>query len=302
MESTTTWLLTLGILSAVILVDLIIAVLRRNKETSIKEAAVWTVLYVSAAIVFGFLMPNWTPDPDAQKEFFAGWLTEYALSVDNIFVFIIILTHLKVQKEKQQLVLLLGIMLTIAIRGLLIPLGAALISRFASIFFLFGAFLIYTAYTLVKENEDDEWKEGRVVSALKARGFSTFTIALVALGLTNLVFSLDSIPAIFGLTKDPYIVTTANIFALMGLRQLYFLLEGLLARLIYLSKGLSFILAFIGVKMIMEAFHGIGVHEIAGVHIPEVTLEVSLGVIVASLLITTVASLTATRKDGTEII
>jgi tellurite resistance protein TerC len=229
-------------------------------------------------------------------------LTEYALSVDNIFVFIIILTHLKVQKEKQQLVLLLGIMLTIAIRGLLIPLGAALISRFASIFFLFGAFLIYTAYTLAKENEDDEWKEGRVVSALKARGFSTFTIALVALGLTNLVFSLDSIPAIFGLTKDPYIVTTANIFALMGLRQLYFLLEGLLARLIYLSKGLSFILAFIGVKMIMEAFHGIGVHEIAGVHIPEVSLEVSLGVIVASLLITTVASLTATRKGGGEII
>ncbi len=193
-------------------------------------------------------------------------------------------------------------MLTIAIRGLLIPLGAALISRFASIFFLFGAFLIYTAYTLAKENEDDEWKEGRVVSALKARGVSTFTIALVALGLTNLVFSLDSIPAIFGLTKDPYIVTTANIFALMGLRQLYFLLEGLLARLIYLSKGLSFILAFIGVKMIMEAFHGIGVDEIAGFHIPEVSLEVSLGVIVASLLITTVASLTATRKDGTEII
>ena len=259
------------------------------------------MFYIGTAIVFGVFLPNWS-SATGQKEFFAGWLTEYALSVDNIFVFIIILTHLKVQKEKQQLVLLLGIMLTIAIRGLLIPLGAALISRFASIFFLFGAFLIYTAYTLVKENEDDEWKEGRVVSALKARGFSTFTIALVALGLTNLVFSLDSIPAIFGLTKDPYIVTTANIFALMGLRQLYFLLEGLLARLIYLSKGLSFILAFIGVKMIMEAFHGIGVDEIAGFHIPEVSLEVSLGVIVASLLITTVASLTATRKDGTEII
>ena len=301
MESMTTWVVTIAVLSGVIIFDLLIAVLRRNKPTSILEAAFWTVFYIGTAIVFGVFLPNWSSET-GQKEFFAGWLTEYALSVDNIFVFIIILTHLKVQKEKQQLVLLLGIMLTIAIRGLLIPLGAALISRFASIFFLFGAFLIYTAYTLVKENEDDEWKEGRVVSALKARGFSTFTIALVALGLTNLVFSLDSIPAIFGLTKDPYIVTTANIFALMGLRQLYFLLEGLLARLIYLSKGLSFILAFIGVKMIMEAFHGIGVHEIAGVHIPEVTLEVSLGVIVASLLITTVASLTATHKDGNEII
>jgi tellurite resistance protein TerC len=301
MESTTTWVVTIAILAGVIIFDLLIAILRRNKPTSIFEAAFWTVFYIGTAIVFGAFLPNWS-SATGQKEFFAGWLTEYALSVDNIFVFIIILTHLKVQKEKQQLVLLLGIMLTIAIRGLLIPLGAALISRFASIFFLFGAFLIYTAYTLAKENEDDEWKEGRVVSALKARGFSTFTIALVALGLTNLVFSLDSIPAIFGLTKDPYIVTTANIFALMGLRQLYFLLEGLLARLIYLSKGLSFILAFIGVKMIMEAFHGIGVDEIAGFHIPEVSLEVSLGVIVASLLITTVASLTATRKDGTEII
>jgi tellurite resistance protein TerC len=212
------------------------------------------------------------------------------------------LTSLKVQKEAQQLVLLLGIMLTIAIRGLLIPLGAALIGSFSSVFFLFGAFLIYTAYTLAKENDDDEWKEGKVIAVLKKRGFSTFAIALVALGLTNLVFSLDSIPAIFGLTKDPYIVTTANVFALMGLRQLFFLLEGLLARLVFLSKGLSFILAFIGVKMVMEAFHGIGINDIAGVPIPEVSLEVSLGVIVASLLVTTVASLTATRKDGSEIV
>ena len=138
MVSISTWLLTLGILSAIILVDLIIAVLRRHQETSMKEAAIWTVIYVSTAIIFGYFMSNWTSNPDAQKEFFAGWLTEYALSVDNIFVFIIILTHLKVQKERQQLVLLLGIILTLAIRGLLIPLGAALVARFASIFFLFG--------------------------------------------------------------------------------------------------------------------------------------------------------------------
>jgi len=301
METTATWIITIGVLASVIVFDLVLAILRRNKPTTLFEASFWTVFYIGTAIVFGVFMPHWTSD-QGQKEFFAGWLTEYALSVDNIFVFIILLTQLKVQKEKQQLVLLLGIMLTIAIRGLLIPLGAALISRFSSIFFLFGAFLIYTAYKLAKENEDDEWKEGRVVTSLKARGLSIFTIALIALGLTNLVFSLDSIPAIFGLTKDPYIVTTANVFALMGLRQLYFLLEGLLARLVFLSKGLSFILAFIGAKMIMEAFHGIGIHQIAGVHIPEVSLEFSLGVIVASLAITTVASLTATRKDGTAIV
>ena len=301
MESMTTWLVTIAVLAAIIIFDLGIAVIRRNKVTTMGEASFWTVFYIGTAILFGILMPHWSSSV-GQKEFFAGWLTEYALSVDNIFVFIIILTSLKVQKEAQQLVLLLGIMLTIAIRGALIPLGAALIEKFASVFFLFGAFLIYTAYTLAKESEDDEWKEGKVVAVLKKRGFSIFTIALVALGLTNLVFSLDSIPAIFGLTKDPYIVTTANVFALMGLRQLFFLLEGLLARLVFLSKGLSFILAFIGVKMIMEALHGIGIDEISGVHIPEVSLEVSLGVIVASLIVTTVASLTATRKDGSEIV
>ncbi|NCW91873.1 MAG: TerC family protein [Actinobacteria bacterium] len=301
METTTTWVITIAVLAVVILFDLGIAVIRRKKATSMLEASFWTVFYIATALVFGALLPHWVSN-EGQKEFFAGWLTEYALSVDNIFVFIIILASLKVQKEAQQLVLLLGIMLTIAIRALLIPLGAALISRFASIFFLFGIFLIYTAWQLAKGNEEEEWKEGKVVGVLKKRGFSTFAIALVALGLTNLVFSLDSIPAIFGLTKDPYIVTTANVFALMGLRQLYFLLEGLLTRLVFLSKGLSFILGFIGTKMIMEAFHGIGIHDIAGVHIPEVGLELSLGVIIGSLAITTVASLTATRKDGSEII
>jgi len=290
-----TWLITIGILAFVILFDLAIAIVRRNKPTSLLEASLWTIFYIGAAIVFGTLLPTWATE-QGQKEFFAGWLTEYALSVDNIFVFIIILGHLHVKKEKQQLVLLLGIMLTIVMRGALIPLGAALIAKFASIFFLFGAFLIYTAIELSKEsNDESEWKEGRIVEKMKARGISTFAIALVALGLTNLVFSLDSIPAIFGLTKNAYIVTTANIFALMGLRQLYFLLEGLLQRLVYLSKGLSAILAFIGVKMIIEAFHGVGVDTFFGHEIPEVSLEFSLGTIVVILIITTVASLTATR-------
>ena len=303
MESTTTWLVTLGVLSAVIIFDLIIAILRRNKETSMSEAAIWTVIYVSAALIFGFFMPNWTPDPDAQKEFFAGWLTEYALSVDNIFVFVIILSRLKVDKTKQQLVLLLGIIIALLLRGGFIAAGSAIIERFSGAFFFFGAFLIYTAYRLLLEDKGaEEWKEDRVTTWIRNRGASTFTIALISLGFTDLVFALDSIPAIFGITRDPYIVVCANIFALMGLRQLYFLLQGLISRLVYLSKGLSFILAFIGFKMVIEAFHGIGINEIAGIKLPYITIEVSLGVIVASLAITAVASLTATRKDGTAII
>ncbi len=296
MISATTWVVTIGVLVIVILFDLWLAILRRNVHTSLLEAGIWTTVYIGAALIFGFFLLPIFANPQAQQEFFAGWLTEYALSVDNIFVFIIILGHLHVKKERQQLVLLLGIMLTILMRGALIPLGAALISRFASIFFLFGAFLLYTAFKLYSESSDEEqWKEGKVVGRMKAKGISTFTIALVALGLTNLVFSLDSIPAIFGLTKNAYIVTTANIFALMGLRQLYFLLENLLKRLIYLSKGLSIILAFIGVKMIFEALNGVGVHKILGVRVPEFSLTFSLGSIVTCLIITTVASLTATR-------
>jgi tellurite resistance protein TerC len=152
------------------------------------------------------------------------------------------------------------------------------------------------------EHDEEEWKEDRLITFLRSKGATTFTIALISLGVTDLVFALDSIPAIFGITKDPYIVVCANIFALMGLRQLYFLLQGLLQRLVYLSKGLSFILAFIGVKMIIEAFHEYEIHELAGVELPHVSIEVSLGVIVTTLIVTAVASLTATRKDGTEIV
>jgi tellurite resistance protein TerC len=302
MESTTVWLVTLGGLSAVIIFDLILAVLRRNKETSMTEAGIWTVIYVAAAIVFGYFMPNWTTDPNAQKEFFAGWLTEYALSVDNIFVFVIILSRLQVEKTKQQLVLLLGIIIALVLRGGFIAAGSAILEKFSGAFFIFGAFLIFTAYMLLAEHDEDECKEDRLITFLRKKGATTFTIALVSLGFTDLVFALDSIPAIFGITRDPYIVVCANIFALMGLRQLYFLLQGLLQRLVYLSKGLSFILAFIGFKMIIEAFHGIGIHKLAGIELPHVAIEVSLGVIVATLIVTAVASLTATRKDGSEIV
>ena len=299
MISTTEWVVTILGLAVFISLDLIAAIVRRNKKTTIGEAALWTVIYVGTAILFGALLPQWG-DKVMQKEYFAGWLTEYALSVDNIFVFIIILGTLKIEKEKQHLVLLLGILLTIGIRGLMIPAGATLISKFGWIFFLFGAFLIYTAWTLARESEEDEWEEGKMVRFLESKGVSAFTIALVALGLTNLVFSLDSIPAIFGLTKNAYVVTTANVFALMGLRQLYFLLEELLERLIYLSKGLSVILGFIGIKMIFEAFHEIDIHVIGGVHVPTVSIEASLLTIIGILIVTAVTSLAATR-NRTEI-
>jgi tellurite resistance protein TerC len=304
MESTAVWLVTLGILSTVIVFDLLIAIARRNKETTITEAGIWTLIYVTAALIFGYFMPNWTTDPNSQKEFFAGWLTEYALSVDNIFVFVIILARFQIERTKQQLVLLLGIIIALILRGGFIAAGSAILERFSSAFFIFGAFLIFTAYKLLTEHEveEEKKKEDRVVTFLRSKGASTFTIALISLGITDLVFALDSIPAIFGITRDPYIVVCANIFALMGLRQLYFLLQGLLQRLIYLSKGLSFILAFIGFKMIIEAFHGIGVHDLLGINLPHVTIEVSLGVIVATLIVTAVGSLTATRKDGTEIV
>ncbi len=302
MESNTIWFVTIGVLATVIAFDLLLAILRRNKETTLLEASFWTVFYVGAAIVFGFFLPMWTSD-QAQKEFFAGWLTEYALSVDNIFVFVIILSRLKVEKTKQQLVLLVGIIFALVLRVAFIAAGSAIIQRFTGAFFIFGAFLIYTAYRLlVEEKGEEEWKEDRLVTMMRKRNLSTFAIALISLGITDLVFALDSIPAIFGITRDPYIVVCVNIFALMGLRQLYFLLQGLLSRLVFLSKGLSIILAFIGVKMIFEALHGVGIHEFVGVHIPEVSLEFSLGTIITVLTVTTVASLTATRKDGSSFV
>ena len=274
-----------------ILFDLTIAILRRNKVTSTAEALTWTLIYITAAIIFGLLMPHWA-NHQMRKEFFAGWLTEYALSVDNIFVFIILIAALKIKKESQQLVLLFGILIAIVLRIILIFLGVALVTRFTSAFYIFGAFLIFTAYKLINEKEEVEKEEGRLVSFLRKKGLSSFSIALVALGFTDLLFALDSIPAILGLTTSSYVVITANIFALMGLRQLYFLLQGLMDRLVYLSRGLAFILAFIGVKMILHALHG------NGVHLPEISLEVSLGVIVLTLIVTAVTSLAATRKGG----
>ena len=298
MTSVSVWVITIVILVAVLAFDLALAVKNRSKVTSTKEAGIWISIYILGAIIFGATLDT-TNNPASHSEFFAGWLTEYSLSIDNVFVFIIILTKLKIDKTQAQLVLLWGIIMALVLRGAFIAAGAALIHRFIAIFFVFGVFLLYTAWHLATEkagNDEEQWKESKLITALRARGASTFTIALVAVGTTDLLFALDSIPAIFGLTKDPYIVFTANAFALMGLRQLYFLLGDFLNRLIYLSKGLSIILGFIGVKLIIEALHGIGIHDILGVHIPEVSLAVSLGVIGASLGVTTLISLGVTSK------
>ncbi|MEN9305284.1 MAG: hypothetical protein RLY76_552 [Actinomycetota bacterium] len=292
--STTVWAITIAALLLVLAVDLTLAVLRRHIETSFKEAATWTVIYVTAAIAFGLSLGQWSTG-QARSEFFAGWITEYSLSVDNLFIFIIILTRLKIAKSKEQLVLLIGIIMALVLRGIFILLGAAVVERYTWVFFIFGAFLIFTAVKLQGE-DDHEWKEGKLILWLKARGSSQMTIALFALAFTDLIFALDSIPAIFGLTKDPYIVFTANVFALMGLRQLYFLIGGLMNRLIYLTRGLSIILAFIGTKLIIEAFHGIDIHILFGIHIPEISTQFSLSVIVGTLVITTISSLIVSGK------
>ena len=290
------WEITIAVLLAVLAFDLALAIIRRNKDTSMREASLWTAFYVGAAIVFGYSLGQWS-ETQARNEFFAGWITEYSLSVDNLFIFILILARFQIDKKKQQLVLLAGIAMALVLRGIFIALGAAAIDRFSWVFYIFGAFLIYTSYKLFTEDKEKEWKEGKAILWLRKRGASSLTIVLVAIAFTDLIFALDSIPAIFGLTKDPYIVFTANAFALMGLRQLYFLLGGLMNKLIYLNEGLSVILGFIGIKLVLEAVHGGGTHKLLGIEVPEISTQFSLGVILITLIITVVASLVNTSKS-----
>ena len=294
--SSTVWLVTLGALILVLLLDLSFALKDRNKETSMKTETIWTIFYLVLAISFGISLGYWH-NIQARREFFAGWLTEYSLSFDNLFVFILILARLKVAKEKTQLVLLFGIVISLILRGIFIAAGSALINRWSWIFFFFGGFLIYTAIQLFRESSEEEWEEGKLITFMRKKGASTFTLALVALATTDLLFAFDSIPAIFGLTRDPYIVVTANLFALMGLRQLYFLIGGLMEKLIYLTEGLSLILAFIGVKLLIEAMHAQGWHAPFGLELPHIPLTLSLGFIVVTLVITASLSLFKTRKS-----
>jgi len=318
------WWVTIGVSVGVLLFDVVI-IGRRPHEPSHREVTLALSIYVGLAVAFGIGV--WaSAGQQYGTEFFAGWLTEYSLSVDNLFIFIIILSRFGVPRQYQQSALLIGIVLALVFRGIFIGLGAAAIEQWSWVFYLFGAFLVYTGAKLAKEGPEDEdhYEEGwltrfvrRVVPStteyngaklwLRQHGKRVFTpmlIVMVALGSTDLLFALDSIPAIYGLTEEPYLVLTANIFALMGLRQLYFLIGGLLERLVFLSYGLAILLAFIGVKLVLHAMHENEVPFInGGEHItwaPEISIGWSLGAIVSILLVTTVASLVASRDETAE--
>jgi tellurite resistance protein TerC len=316
------WVATLIGLTALLFFDLII-IGRRPHEPSMRESTAWVVFYVALAAMFGiglFVIEG----PVFAGEFFAGWLTEYSLSIDNLFIFVIIMSRFSVPRQFQQKVLLVGILLALVLRGAFIAAGAAVVSRFVWVFYLFGLFLIYTAYNLARHGETDEsdFKENalvrlsrRVLPIAKDYDGARITtrdgnrlvltpmlIVMIAIGTTDLIFALDSIPAIFGLTKEPYLVFTANVFALMGLRQMYFLLGGLLSRLVYLSVGLSIVLGFIGLKLIFEAMHDNNLPFINDgkpiAWAPQISIALSLAIILGTLAITTVASLVKSARDA----
>jgi tellurite resistance protein TerC len=314
--STVEWAVTLGVTMAVLLFD-IIFIARRPHEPTFRECAIALSFYVGLAVAFGIWVWNFHGNQYG-VEFFAGWLTEYSLSVDNLFIFLIIMASFNVPKKYQQEALLVGIILALIFRGIFIALGAVAIQQFSWIFYIFGAFLVYTAAKLMRNTDHDDDAENSVTRF--ARNHLTLTdkwaglklwmkedgkrvmtpmfLVIVALGTTDLLFALDSIPAIYGLTQQPYLVFTANVFALMGLRQLYFLLGDLLKRLVYLSQGLAFILAFIGVKLVLHALHENELPFINGgehVPVPQIPTLLSLAVIIVTLVITTVASIYKTR-------
>ncbi|MEV6287508.1 TerC family protein [Kribbella sp. NPDC051770] len=309
--SLSAWIITIAALLALLVLDFLI-VARKPHEPSLREATLWVSFYVGIALLFGVGLTI-AAGGESGGEFFAGWLTEYSLSVDNLFVFIIIMGKFAVPRQYQQKVLLVGVALALVMRGIFIAVGAEAISHFNWVFYIFGAFLLYTAWKLATSHDDeDEFKENVVLTKVRkvmptteeyhqaklttridGKRFATpMLIVMIAIGTTDLLFALDSIPAIFGLTQEPYLVFTANAFALMGLRQLFFLIGGLLDRLVYLSYGLSVVLGFIGVKLILEALHHSGVHWA-----PEIPIVVSLSIILGTLVVTAVLSLVKSSRD-----
>jgi len=323
------WAITVVVTVGVLLVDLFV-IGRRPHEPSMGEVTRHLVFFVGLAVVFGaalwmFAEPH-ALSPNPGPEFFAGWLTEYSLSIDNLFIFIVIMNKLNVPRELQQSALLIGIVLALVLRGVFIAVGAAAIQEFSWVFYLFGLFLVWTAYKLAKDDDMDgeHYDQPRIVKyaqthlpvtdkwngvklSVKENGKRLYTpmfIVVLSLGMTDLLFALDSIPAIYGLTKEPYLVFTANVFALMGLRQLYFLIGDLLKRLVYLSYGLAVLLAFIGVKLILHAMHENELPFVnGGEHItwaPEIPIWLSLVVILATLAVTAVVSLWASSRMSAE--
>jgi tellurite resistance protein TerC len=312
---------SLVVLTLVLVADLVI-VYKRPHVPSMREAGLWVAFYIGLALVFALLMLV-LGDAEHAGQFLAGWLTEYSLSIDNLFVFVIIMARFSVPRKYQQEALMIGIVIALVLRGIFILLGAQLIENFSWIFYIFGAFLLFTAvHQAVAKKEDVEEAENGMIRYLRRhipispvfdgpklrttvagrKIFTPMLVVLLAIGTTDLIFALDSIPAIFGITTSPFIVFTANVFALMGLRQLYFLLGGLLERLEYLKYGIAFILAFIGVKLVLHALHANEVPFInggAGVEwAPEVDTWTSLGVIIVSMAVATIASLIKARADA----
>jgi tellurite resistance protein TerC len=313
-----TWLITIAGLVVLLCYDLWIARRKGPHEITTREATRWVAFYVALAVAFGAGM--WVlAGHDYGAQFFAGYLTEYSLSVDNLFVFVIIMASFSVPRAYEHRVLLFGIVLALILRGIFIAIGAAAIERFAFTFFVFGGFLLFTAWKLAREGDKEaetdtnafvrlmermlpttrEYDGTRVLTKVDGRRAVTpMLLVMLAIGSTDLLFALDSIPAIFGLTEEPYIVFTANAFALMGLRQLYFLLNGLLDRLVYLSKGLAVILAFIGVKLILHAAHD---YAWGRDWAPDIGTFTSLGVIIGVLAITVAASLWKVNREAERV-
>ena len=310
------WVATLAGFAVIFAVDLWLG--RRRREVRVRDAGRAVTVYVGLAVAFGLGLLV-LAGPGEATAFAAGYITEYSLSVDNLFVFLLIMGAFAVPVVHQHRVLLVGILIALVLRGGFIAVGAAVLGRFSWVFYLFGVFLVLTAVKVLTTGEQDgefrenaalrllrrvlpvtdEYEDGRTVVRRGGRLLVTpMLMVMITIGLTDLLFALDSIPAIFGLTKDPYIVFTANAFALLGLRQLFFLLGGLLSRLVYLQYGLAVILAFIGVKLVLEALHTNTlpfVYSGRPVPVPLIGIGLSLGVIVAVLAVTTAASLLRAR-------
>jgi tellurite resistance protein TerC len=312
--SLTTWFVVIGAILALIIVDLL-TVSRKPHEVKFKEAAGWSIFYIAVAIGFGVWV--WQSSGSVYgTEYFAAYLVEKSLSVDNLFVFIIILAQFKVPSIYHQRILMFGVLLALVLRGIFIAVGAAALAAFSFTFVIFGAILIWTGIGLFKHwDEDPSPEDNRLVKAMRKRiamtdefyGSKIFTkvdgkklatpmfLVMIAIASTDLLFALDSIPATFGVTEEPFLVFAANAFALLGLRALYFLLKGLLDKLIYLSLGLSIILMFIGVKLIMTYLHEVWVE------VPKIPTVGSLAVIGIILVVSTVASLVKSKKDPSAI-
>ena len=312
---------SLVVLLVILAVDVFLA-FRRPHIPSTRESAIWIAFYVVLALVFAGVLFA-IGDADHASEFLAGWLTEYSLSIDNLFVFLLIMSRFSVPRKYQQEFLMVGIIIALVLRGIFILLGVQLIEHVSWIFYLFGLFLIYTAaHQAFTDHSDEEDRESRLIAFLRSRlsftehfagakirtvvnGKRLLTPALIvfiALGTTDLVFALDSIPAIFGITTNPFLVFAANAFALMGLRQLYFLLGDLVEKLVYLKYGIAAILAFIGVKLFLHALHENAVPFINGGHgvewAPDISTLTSLGVIVVTMAIAVGASVIRLRMDA----